>query len=116
MRKASSHRLAFKNEVDLDDELDRSPIADSYRDFMWGAYSMVSPRRYRTIGAPPEERADGTHTRVNETIDASVFESWRTRKAYRPPSLVNWAAAKKIDPATIVNSVRADNPSVVVPD
>jgi hypothetical protein len=61
-------------------------------------------------------RNDGTHTNVNETIDQSVFERWRAVPTYRPPNLADWAARKKVDPAKLSNSVRADDPAVAAPD
>ena len=62
----------------------RFPIR--YSEFMKGAYSKVYGRYYRTMGPEPEEKEDGTHTNVNETIDATVFERWRAAKDYRPPN------------------------------
>jgi hypothetical protein len=62
----------------------------------------------RKIGQDPDVREDGTHTNVNETIDRSVFERWRTVPAYRPPNLTEWATRKKVDPAKLSSSVRAD--------
>ncbi|MGY3233296.1 hypothetical protein ACVMAJ_000186 [Bradyrhizobium sp. USDA 4448] len=37
---------------------------------------------YRPIGADAEERDDGTHPTVNETIDVSVSKRWRADPAY----------------------------------
>ena len=37
-----------------------------------------------------------THTNVNETIDASVFQRWRADPNYRPVNLVEWARRKKV--------------------
>jgi uncharacterized protein (DUF2235 family) len=116
MKKASLHGLAFKNDVDLDGDVLRAPIADSFKEFMKGAYSLVAKRFYRTIGAEPEHAEDGTHTTVNETIDASVFARWQSDPAYRPPSLNEWAQRKKVDPATVTQSVTADAPSVAARD
>jgi hypothetical protein len=81
------------------------------------AYSKVYGRFYRTIGGEPEETADAHHINVNETIDASVFDRWRTlAEGYRPPGLQEWAERKGMDPNTIKASVRADQPSVTAPD
>ena len=50
-------------------------ITSSCREFMYGAYQIISPRPFhRTIGAAPDVRDDGTHTNINETIDANVFK------------------------------------------
>ncbi len=77
---------------------------------------MVFPPLYRTIGPEPDVREDGTHINVNETIDVSVFKRWRADPTYRPANLVEWAQRKKVDPAQLQTSVRADDPRVVVPD
>jgi hypothetical protein len=59
---------------------------------------------FRKIGQDPDVREDGTHTNVNETIDRSVFERWRTVPAYRPANLTEWATRKKVDdPAAIAS-------------
>jgi uncharacterized protein (DUF2235 family) len=116
MKKASTHGLAFRNDIEIDGDVLRAPISDSYDEFMKGAYSKVYGRYSRAIGPDPEEREDGTHTNVNETIDASVFNRWRALKGYRPPNLVAWAEARKVDPAALNSSARADNPSVAASD
>jgi hypothetical protein len=79
-------------------------------------YAIVSRALYRSIGREPDVRDDGTHINVNETIDASVFERWRADPTYRPRNLVEWAQRKKVDPAQLQTSVRANDPSVAVPD
>lgn len=61
-------------------------------------------------------REDGSHIKLNETIDASVFERWRADPTYRPANLVEWTQLKKVDPAQLQTSVRANDPRVVVPD
>jgi hypothetical protein len=83
---------------------------------MYGAYSVFSRPFFRTIGRTPEIRDDGTHTNVNETIDANVFKRWRADPTYRPQNLVEWAERKNGDPGQLQTSVRADDPSVAVPD
>lgn len=117
MKKAESQGLAFRSEVDLDGDNVTANIKNSYGDFMYGAYRIISPRPfYRTIGAAPDVRDDGTHTNVNETIDANVFKRWRADPSYRPQNLVEWAKRKNVDPGQLQTSVRADDPSVAVPD
>ena len=93
-----------------------APISDSYREFMYGAYRGFSWRYYRPIGEPPIEREDGTHSNINETIDASVFDRWRNTPDYRPSNLVEWAKRYNVDIATLDKSVRADNPQTAPPD
>ncbi len=116
MKKASLHGLTFRNDVDIDGDAVTAPITDSYKKFANGVYSMFSKPLFRKIGEQPEVREDGTHTNVNETIDRSVFERWRTVPAYRPPNLTDWATRKKVDPAKLTNPVRADDPAVIAPD
>jgi uncharacterized protein (DUF2235 family) len=116
MKKAESQGLSFRSEVNLDGDALKAPIADSYKSFAYGLYAWVSRPLYRTIGQEPEIREDGTHINVNETIDASVFERWRADRTYRPANLAEWAQRKKVDPAQLQTSVRADDPRVNVPD
>ncbi|MBX9825349.1 MAG: DUF2235 domain-containing protein [Xanthobacteraceae bacterium] len=116
MKNASRHGLVFRNDVELDGDVLTAAMADSYKAFMGGIYSKVSRRYYRAIGAAPEAREGGTHTNVNETIDGSVFERWRSRSDYRPPNLADWAKRKTVDPTKLKGSVRADNPSAAAPD
>jgi hypothetical protein len=116
MKKASLYGLTFRNDVDIDGDIFSAPINDSYKEFMNGAYSKASRPFYRTIGQEPDLRDDGTHTNVNETIDQSVFDRWRTVQSYRPSNLAEWAYRKKVDPAKVTTAVRADNPTVAAPD
>ena len=94
----------------------KAQISDSFKEFMKGAYSLVARRFYRPIGAEPEQAEDGTHTAVNETIDASVLERWQNDPTYRPPSLDEWAKRKNVDPAQVKTSIRADDPRATVLD
>src|SRR5258706_8497135 len=71
------HALAFRNDVDIDGDVNTAPINDSYKEFAYGLYSKVVNPLFRKIGEDPEIRDDGTHTNVNQTIDGSVFERWR---------------------------------------
>ena len=118
MKKAESHGLAFRAEVDLDGDDVTAKIKNSYREFIYGVYQIISPwPYYRTIGSASNVRADGTHaTNVNETIDANVFKRWRSDPTYRPQNVVEWAQRKNVDPGQLQTSVRADDPSVSVPD
>jgi len=116
MQKAALHGLSFRSEVALDGNSLKALIIDSYQSFGEGLYAIFSRPLYRSIGREPDVRDDGTHINVNETIDASVFERWRADPTYRPRNLVEWAQRKKVDPAQLQTSVRANDPSVVVPD
>lgn len=115
MQKASNLGLAFRNELELEGDEHLGPVSDSYKEFLKGAYSCVSKRSYRAVAPEPFLGPTGTHTRVNETIDVSVFERWRDDIHYRPPNLIDWAKRKKIDPADIQTSVLANSPTVDAP-
>jgi uncharacterized protein (DUF2235 family) len=116
MKKASSHGLAFKNDIDLDESALKADINDSYGEFMYGAYSKLSRRYYRPMGEAPREADDGTHSNVNETVDASVFDRYRADLNYRPPNLIDWAKRHQIDPASLNSSVKAGEPKSAIPD
>ena len=87
-----------------------------YKSFGSGLYAKVFLPLYRTIGRKPDVREDGNHINVNETVDVSVFQRWRADPTYRPRNIVEWAQRKKVDPAQLQTSVRADDPRVGVPD
>lgn len=110
MKKAELLGLTFRSEVDLDGDLLRAPLADSYKEFADGWYAKFNPPVYRVVGRDPRVRARGTYINVNETIDASVFDRWRADPDYRPSNLVDWAHRKAIDPAKVFGAVRADDP------
>lgn len=116
MKKAESHGLTFRSEVQLDGDLLRSPVVDSYGPFLLGIYKIFEGAYYRPIGQPPQVRDDGAHINVNETIDVSVFDRWRKDPSYRPKNLVEWSQRKNVDPAGLQTSVRADDPNVQVAD
>jgi uncharacterized protein (DUF2235 family) len=116
-RKAASLGLSFRGDFDVDPAASTAAVADSYTTFMYGFYRLYTLNRpyYRPIGVLPKSEGDGV-ININETIDASVFERWRSDRSYRPPGLQNWATARSVDPAKIIASVRADDPAVVVAD
>jgi uncharacterized protein (DUF2235 family) len=116
MNKASLHGLAFRNDVELDGDELTAPVTDSYRNFMYGIYHLLSAPHYRPIGAQPIPTDGGTDSNVNETIDASVFARWNGNPDYRPPNLAEWAARHQVDIAQLNGSVLADAPDVAAPD
>ena len=116
MKKASLHGLAFREDVQLDGDETRAPLDDSYRDFMYGIYRLVSSAYYRPIGAPPRQVQGGTESNVNETIDASVFARWNADGNYRPANLVDWAQRYGTDIARLTGTVVADEPNTAAPD
>lgn len=113
MEKASTLGLVFRNKLELDGNEHLGSISDSYKEFLKGAYSLISKRSYRTIAPEPFAGTTGTHARVNETIDASVFERWRDDNNYRPTNLIEWAKKKKVDPADIRCSILANSPAII---
>jgi uncharacterized protein (DUF2235 family) len=118
LSKASSDGLAFKRDVELDDEATTGAIEDSFTDFLGGAYKVYrfGKRNWRAIGREPEPRAHTTVHTINETIDKSVFDRWRRDPAYRPENLVGWARRRHVDVATLTNSVTADDQTIFAPD
>jgi hypothetical protein len=87
--KAESVGLSFRDGlVAVEPDAATAPISDSYAEFMWGLYRLITldRRYYRPIGVPPKAEGDGV-ININETIDASVFDRWRADKTYRPPEL-----------------------------
>jgi hypothetical protein len=113
--KAWLHGLAFSMPDTIIGDLETAPITDSYAEFLYGAYKLVTPPLYREIDRPPEERSVTVVHTINETIDVSVFERWQDDPSYRPPNLVTWAAKHGVDPKDIESSIRADEPSVEIP-
>lgn len=114
--KAEHLGLAFRYDVEVDPDVHQAPIADSYSDFMKGVYKRFSKRHFRQIAPPPFEGERGTHTRVNETIDVSVFDRWRSNSNYRPANVADWAKRYGIDPHEVPASVMASVPTNVVAD
>jgi hypothetical protein len=107
--------LVFRNEVSLDVSQVAPPVTDSYREFAWGLYRFVSRPFYRPVGSAPDKGLQATTSRINETVDGSVFDRWRADESYRPENLTSWAKAKGVDPAKFFGSVRAADPAVGVP-
>lgn len=115
MDKAAGLGLAFRDQVSIDVSQVVPPVTDSYREFGWGLYRFISRPFYRPVGLPPQRGTDATTTRINETIDGSVFERWRADTSYRPPNLVEWSKAEGVDPAVLQGVVMAGNPHTAVP-
>jgi hypothetical protein len=86
MKKAESQGLAFRSEVDLDGDGVTAKIKNSYGEFMYGAYQIISPRPfYRTIGAAPDARDDGTGTSAIWRRCRACFRTIRRRSSGRAP-------------------------------
>ena len=77
MDKACAHGLRFRSHFDVDPPDPNAPVTDSYADFGVALLRMFSKRYYRPVGAEPAVGTRRTTCRINETIDASVFEKWR---------------------------------------
>jgi hypothetical protein len=115
MDKAAGLGLVFRDQVTIDTAQVAPPVTDSYREFAHGFYRLVSRPFYRPVGPPPDKGTQATTSRINETIDGSVFERWRVDGTYRPENLVAWAREKAVDPAKLNDAVLASNPSICVP-
>lgn len=111
MKKAEAHGLEFKDTVVIDGNENTCQIHDSLAEMAHGFYEFLTlgEHFYRTIGAPPFDSSDAVVTTINETIDATVFDRWRSDNAYRPKNLQEWASRRRIDPATITASVNAQD-------
>lgn len=104
--KAKGLGLEFRYEVSIDGIVNEAEIEDSYADFVYGAYSKLIRRHHRVIGVEPwTDKLNNSHATVNETIDRTVFERWRTNASYRPQSLLEWSARKQIDISNVNTSV-----------
>lgn len=107
MEKAALHGLAFRSGFGMDPLNPESEIADSYANFTPWWLRPISRRFHRPVGPPPWTGTKFTTSRINETIDGSVFDRWRQNSGYRPPGLRTWAERLKIDPASLKEPVRA---------
>lgn len=116
-RKAESLGLCFRDGFAAEPNAANAAISDSYAEFMSGFYRLMTLFRpyYRPIGVPPTGEGKGV-VNINETIDGSVFERWRTDKTYRPPALQAWAESRGVDPGKIISAVRTDDPKVILAD
>lgn len=115
MSKAAAHGLEFRHSVVIDGDVNACAIRDSYAEMAHGVYKALTlgKQYYRPIGAEPVDTGDAVRTTINETIDASVFERWRSDATYRPKNLLEWAERRGVDPSTFKQSVRADNATAI---
>jgi len=95
LEKATAAGLRFKRELTLKGDEHLGEPVDSYARFLGGLYRVVKfgRRHYRTIARPrvPTKKRPGWSYSINETIDASVFDRWRSIPSYRPRNLAEWA-------------------------
>jgi uncharacterized protein (DUF2235 family) len=108
MDKAAGLGLNFRPDFSLDPSNSKAPIADSYGD---GWFHWLGKPFFREIGPAPDAGTSRTTSRINETVDASVFERWRNNDDYRPSNLQEWATRYKVDPSSIRTTVLANDPS-----
>jgi uncharacterized protein (DUF2235 family) len=117
MNKAIAHGLEFKDSVVVDGDENTCPIHDSLAEMAHGIYEILTLGKhyYRPIGAEPVDTGDAVITTINETIDATVFDRWRSDETYRPKNLSDWATRRRVDPSTLKQSVRANDASAIIP-
>lgn len=113
MEKSAALGLIFRSGFEMDTQVHNAPIFNSYANFLPAFLRPFSPPFYRRVGAEPEVGTTSTTSRINETIDASVFERWRTDPAYRPPNLSTWAQRFDVDPVSLTASVQASDRAAV---
>lgn len=109
MEKAALHGLRFRPDFAIDAADHAAPVADSYASFGPRLLRLFTPRFERPVGPPPYRGTESTTSRINETIDGSVFERWRANAGYRPSNLKDWAGRLKVDPAALTGAVLAAN-------
>jgi len=117
MSRAIAHGLEFKDSVVVDGNENTCPIRDSLAEMAHGIYEILTLGKhyYRPIGAEPQDTGDAVTSTINETIDATVFDRWRTDETYRPKNLSDWATRLAVDPSTLKQSVRAHDATAIVP-
>ncbi|MDP9052098.1 MAG: DUF2235 domain-containing protein [Acidobacteriota bacterium] len=117
MSKAIAHGLEFKDSVLIDGNENTSPIHDSLAEMAHGIYEILTfgKHYFRPIGAEPQDTGDAVTSAINETIDATVFDRWRTDETYRPKNLSDWAKRRSVDPSTLKQSVRAQDATAIAP-
>ncbi|WP_281966802.1 DUF2235 domain-containing protein [Roseovarius nanhaiticus] len=107
-KKAQALGLELRYDVLIDGDACEAKVADSYKAFLRGAYSMFFDRHHRVIGAEPwADQSGNEHSTVNETIDHSVFQRWRSDRSYRPEGLTEWSSRKQVDLSKITSSALA---------
>ena len=96
--KAKESGVAFRSEIATDDDRDLKQVPrDSHREFLAGAWRWISGRYVRWVFSDVVDKGDAYVHTVNERIDESVFRRCQRNAAYRPASLLEWAARRKLD-------------------
>jgi uncharacterized protein (DUF2235 family) len=104
-QKAKAAGLAFSRDLELTgvEHLEGKPV-DSFKRMMKGLYRIVrlGRRHYRTVQRPMRDyKGKARIETINETIDHTVFDRWRSDESYRPKNLIEWSRRTGIDPATV---------------
>jgi uncharacterized protein (DUF2235 family) len=121
MSKAQLHGLTFRQDITVESgaytaELYDSFVAQDIPDVILNVFQQQGARYWRKIDRAPEPRVNTNIHTINESIDKSVFERYRADPTYRPQNLLDWAQKHERELATLTTSVRADDPSTIVPD
>jgi len=114
MEKATLHGLALRAGFVTDAPDPKAPVADTYATFGPWLLRQFTPRFHRPVGPAPSVGTKFTTSRINETIDGSVFDRWCQNPEYRPPNLKAWADRLAVDPVTLQGPVRASDGKFVV--
>ncbi|MFO0991678.1 MAG: DUF2235 domain-containing protein [Hyphomicrobiales bacterium] len=118
MNKAASLGLLFRRNVVVDGDPNKCAVSDSYIKFMKGIYPILTlGRRYlRRIGSEKTNTPEYVEGTVNESVDGSVFDRWRSNSDYRPGNLAEWASRKGVNIGDLHGAVMAENPGMSIPD
>lgn len=116
MSKAVAHGLQFNDSVVIDGNENTCPIHDSLAEMAHGIYEVLTfgKHYYRPIGAEPSDTGEAVVSTINETIDATVFDRWRTDATYRPKNLADWAKRRSVDPSTLYQAVRTHDATPIM--
>ena len=121
MSKAKLHGLTFRQDISVDPGANGAALYDSFvdrdaPDVLQKVFLQHGARYWREIDRAPEPRTQTIIHTINESIDNSVFERCRADPRYRPQNLANWAQKHRITLTNVMTSIRADDPSTIVPD
>jgi hypothetical protein len=113
MEKPGALGLAYRDKVEIDAAETALAINESYREFGRGLYHFFSKRFYRSVRFAPKKGTAATTSRINEIIDRSVFDRWRSDATYRPESEWPRGARQIRLLSVILNPMSSDNGEIV---
>ena len=119
LTKASVHGLAFRRDIEIDKGATMAQVEDSFSNFLGGTYELseLGQRHYRSIDRAPERLSKTAVHTINETIDGSVSDRWRSDPSYRPTrNLSDWADRHGVRIEELHGSKQAADPSQNAPD